>query len=86
MYKTFLNVSKKYWCETYVISRYLSPEGTSIPSRSLHPSTNLKLHDVYQVVKPFPEQTSTIRIMECLVWEHSMLHRYQFSIWSIKGY
>jgi RHS repeat-associated protein len=46
--------------ETTHNSRYLSPEGTPIPSRSLPPSTNLQLREVYQVAKPFPVQSSTI--------------------------
>ncbi|GHT84110.1 hypothetical protein FACS18947_1080 [Bacteroidia bacterium] len=46
--------------ETTTYSRYLSPEDTPIPSRSLPPNTNLKLHDVFQVVKPFSVQSSTI--------------------------
>jgi hypothetical protein len=46
--------------KTTKYSRYLSPEGTPIPSRSLSPSANLKLHDVFQVAKPFPVQSSII--------------------------
>jgi len=46
--------------ETTGYSRYLSPEGTPIPSRSLPPSTNMKLYDIYQVMKPFPVQSSII--------------------------
>jgi len=41
-------------------SRYLSPAGTPIESRSLPPNTNLNILDTYQIQKPIPVTTSTI--------------------------
>jgi hypothetical protein len=41
-------------------SRFVSPQGTPIESRSLPPSTNLDLYNTYKVIKPFPVQSGTV--------------------------
>ncbi|MFV0237435.1 MAG: TNT domain-containing protein [Flavobacteriales bacterium] len=39
---------------------YFSPAKTPMPMRALPPSSNTNMYNLYEVVKPFPVQSSTI--------------------------